>query len=120
MENETKTKLKQSAQAIAEAMAKWERVREIAKDIIAWTIRDARRFTIEIGSAVGTKVIYGHVSGTAKYATYGEELNDTPLRQVYERFFEDYNALVNMVSKLADAVLEVAEQNIEELKEQLK
>jgi hypothetical protein len=28
--------------------------------------------------------------------------------------------LVNMISKLADAVIEVAEQNIEELKEQLK
>jgi hypothetical protein len=119
MENETKTKLKQSAQAIAEAMAKWERVREIAKDVIAWTTRDARRFVVQPAASVGTKIVYGFVTGTERYISYGEELNDTPLRQIYERFFEDSNALVNMISKLADAVIEVAEQNIEELKERL-
>ena len=120
MENETKTKLKQAAQTIADTMAKWERVREIAKDIIAYVIRDARRFTIGIDSAVGTKVIYGHVSGTAKYATYGEELNEMTLRQILERFFGDNDALAKMVEELAGAVKEVAEQNIEKLEEQLK
>jgi len=118
METEQKNQLKQSAQAIAEAMAKWERVREIAKDIIAYVTRDARRFTIEISSAVGTKVIYGHVSGAARYATYGEELNDTPLRQILERFFDDNRALVNIIEELAEAVREIAEQNIKELEEQ--
>ena len=120
MENETKLKLKQALQTIAEAMAKWESVREIAKDIIAWATRDARRFTIEIGSAVGTKVIYGHVSGVAKYATYGEALSEMTLRQILEHFFDDNGALVKMVEELAEAVKEVAEQNIEELEEQLK
>jgi len=120
MENETKPKLKQAAQTIAEAMAKWERVREIAKDIIAYVTRDARRFAVQPAASVGTKIIYGFVVGTERYISYGEELNETPFRQIYERFFEDSNALVNMVSKLADAVAEVAEQNIEELKEQLK
>jgi hypothetical protein len=118
MENETKPKLKQAVQTIAEAMAKWERVREIAKDVIAWATRDARRFVVEVASSVGTKIVYGFITGRERYVSYGEELNEMTLRQILERFFEDYNALVNMVRKLAEAAAEVAEQNIEELKEQ--
>jgi hypothetical protein len=120
MDSNQKHELKQATQAIAGAMAKWERVREIAKDIVAYTAKDARRFVIQPGSAVGTKIVYGFVTGTEEYISYGEELNETPLRQIYERFFNDNDALVNMVRRLADAVIEVAEQNIEELKEQLK
>jgi hypothetical protein len=120
MNTEQKTQLKESMERIVKAMERWEKAREIAKDIIAWTMKDARRFVVEIASSVGTKIIYGFVTGTERYISYGEELNDTPLRQIYERFFEDSNALVNMISKLADAVVEVAEQNIEELEEQLK
>jgi len=120
MDTEQKTQLKQTMETIAEAMAKWERVREIAKDIIAWTTKDARRFVVEVASSVGTKIVYGFITGRERYVSYGEKLNETPLRQIYERFFEDSNALINMVRKLAEAAAEIAEQNIEELKEQLK
>jgi hypothetical protein len=44
-------------------------------------------------------------------------VNEIPLRQLYERFLEDDEALVNMVKKLAEAVKKAAEERIEELKE---
>jgi len=115
MNMEQKTQLMESLEKLKVHLQKWEKVREIAKDIIAWTTRDARRFTVEVASSVGTKIVYGFVAGTERYISYGEELNETPLRQIYERFFEDQNALINMIRKLADAVAEVAEQRIEEL-----
>jgi hypothetical protein len=120
MDENQKNELKQAAQAIASTMAKWERVREIAKDIVAYTAKDARRFVIQPGSAVGTKIVYGFVTGTEKYISYDEELNETPLRQIYERFFNDDRALVNMIEQLASAIAEVAEEEIRELKERLK
>jgi len=115
MNTEQKTQLVESLEKLKLHLQKWEKVREIAKDIIAWTTRDARRFSIEVASSVGTKIVYGFVAGTERYISYGEELNETPLRQIYERFFEDQNALINMIKKLADVVTEVAEQRIEEL-----
>jgi len=120
MNTEQKTQLTESLEKLKVHLQKWEKVREIAKDIIAWTTRDARRFSIEVASSVGTRIIYGFIVGTERYISYGEELNDTPLRQIYERFFEDQNAVINMIRKLAEAVAEVAEEKVEELKEQLE
>ena len=97
MENETKTQLNSQLQAIAQAMKKWSEVSDIAYDIVAYTERNARRFRIQIGTAVGTKVIYAYVEGAEIYATYGEEVNDMPLRQIFEKFFDDQQALVNMI-----------------------
>ena len=117
MNTEQKTQLGKTMEQLKQHLQKWEKVRHIAQDIIAWTVKDARRFHVEIASSVGAKIVYGYIRGTARYAVYGEELNDTPLRQIYERFFEDGQALVNMVRELAEAVKEVAENRIKELKE---
>jgi len=117
LNTDQKTQLGKAMEQLKQHLQKWEKVRSIAQDIIAWTIKDARRFKIEIASSVGTKIIYGYITGTERYIYYGEELNDTPLRQIYERFFEDQEALINMIRKLADAVAEVAEDRIKELKE---
>ena len=117
MNTEQKTQLGKTMEQLKQHLQKWERVRSIAQDIIAWTVKDARRFSVEVASSVGTKIVYGYIRGTERYIYYGEELNDTPLRQVYERFFEDHEALINMIKKLADAVAEVAEDRIKELKE---
>ena len=120
MNTEQKTQLAESLEKLKLHLQKWEKVREIAKDIIAWTTRDARRFTVEVASSVGTRIVYGFVAGTERYISYGEELNETPLRQIYERFFEDQNALINMIRKLADAVAEIADEKVKELEKQLE
>jgi len=120
METELKNQIAQSLETIKTLMARWERVREIAADIIAYTQKNARRFRVEISSAVGTKVIYAYVSGVEKYIIYGEEVNDMPLRQLLENFFNDDKALSRMIQVLAEAVKEVAEQNIKELEEQIQ
>ena len=120
LNTDQKTQLAESLEKLKAHLQRWEKVRSIAQDIIAWTVRDARRFSIEIASAVGTKIVYGYIRGTERYIYYGEELNDTPLRQVYERFFEDFEALINMIKKLANAVAEVAEAQIKELEKQLE
>jgi hypothetical protein len=117
LNTDQKTQLGKTMEQLKQHLQKWEKVRHIAQDIIAWTVKDARRFKIEIGSSVGTKVIYGYITGVERYIYYGEELNDTPLRQIYERFFEDPEALINMIKRLAEAVKEVSESEIERLKE---
>jgi len=118
METEEKNQLKQSAQAIAEAMAKWERVRDIAEDIVGFIERDARRFKIGVEVAVGTRVIYAYLAGAEQYIMYGEGINEKTLRQILEEFFNDSKALVNMVRALAEAIDEIANQNIKELEKQ--
>jgi hypothetical protein len=120
METEQKTQMVESLESIKALMAKWERVKEIAEDVAAYIQKNARRFRVEISSAVGTKVIYGYMSGTEKYAVYGEELNDMTFRQILERFFNDDKVLPRMVQVLAEAIKEVAEQNIKELEEQIQ
>ena len=120
METELKNQIAQSLETIKTLMARWERVREIAADIIAYTQKNATRFNIGIGSSVGTKIIYGHVLGTELYISYGEELNDLSLRQVLEKFFNDDKVLPRMIQVLAEAVKEVAEDKIEELEEQIQ
>ena len=117
MNPEQKTQLGKTMEQLKQHLQKWEKVRHIAQDIIAWTVKDARRFSIEVASSVGTKIVYGYVRGAERYIYYGEELNDTPLRQIYERFFEDHEALINMIKRLAEAVKEVSESEIERLKE---
>ena len=117
LNTDQKTQLAESLEKLKMHLQRWEKVRHIAQDIIGWTTRDARRFSIEVASSVGTKIVYGYIRGAERYIYYGEELNDTPLRQIYERFFEDPEALINMIKKLAEAVKEVSESEIERLKE---
>jgi hypothetical protein len=117
LNTDQKTQLAESLEKLKMHLQRWEKVRHIAQDIIGWTTRDARRFSIEVASSVGTKIVYGYIRGAERYIYYGEELNDTPLRQIYERFFEDHEALINMIKKLAEAVKEVSESEIERLKE---
>ena len=49
-----------------------------------------------------------------------EKVRASCLKQIYERFFEDNETLVSMIRKLAETVAEVAEEKVEELKEQLE
>ena len=118
MEQENKNKLVQSLETIKIFMAKWERVKNIAEDILAFINRDVRRFKIEIDLAAGLRLIRIWIAGTDRYVYYGESVSELSLKQIYERFFEDDEALVNMVRKLAEAVAEIAEEKVEELKEQ--
>jgi len=120
MEQENKNKLAQSLETIKASMARWEHVKNIAEDILAFINRDIRRFSIKVDLAVGTKVLRAWITGTHQYIYYGESVNETTLRQLYERFFEDNEALVNMVRRLAEAVAEIAEEKVEELKEQVE
>jgi len=117
MEQENKNQIAQSLESIKEQIKQWERVYNIALDIIAYTQQDARRFKLEVGNAVYTHIVYGYVSGTERYITYESQLNEMSLRQILEKFFNDDRALVNMVRHLATAIAEVAENRIKELKE---
>jgi hypothetical protein len=117
MEQENKNQLAQSLESIKEQIKQWEKVYNIAQDIIAYAQQDARRFRVEVGNAVYTRIIYGYVSGTERYITYESDLNEMSLSQVFEKFFRDDRALVNMVRHLATAIAEVAENRIKELKE---
>jgi len=117
MEQENKNQMAQSLTIVKEKLKQWERVYNIALDIIAYTQQDARRFKLEIGNAVRTHIVYGYVSGTERYITYESQLNEMSLRQILEKFFNDDRALVNMVRHLATAIAEVAENRIKELKE---
>jgi hypothetical protein len=119
MNTELKTQLKQSAKAIAEAVEKWQRVKEIAEDIAAWCNHDIRRFRIEINNAVGTKIINFFVTGADRYLIFGESAGNMPLKEVFNQFLESDEALVNMIRKLAEAVTELAKEQIEQLEDQL-
>jgi hypothetical protein len=120
MEQENKNKLVQSLETIKASMARWEHVKNIAEDILAFINRDVRRFRIEIDLAVGMRFIRIWLTGTEQYDYYGESASELSLKQIYERFFEDNEALVSMIRKLAETVAEVAEEKVEELKEQLE
>jgi len=120
MNPELKNQISQSLEMVKEKLKQWEKVYNIAQDIIAYVNKDLRKFRIETDIAVGMRIIRAYVSGTTRYIHYGESLNDMTLKQIYERFFEDDEALVNMVKKLAEAVAEVAEEKVKELKEQLE
>jgi len=114
MDTEQKNRMAESLEKIAETvanMAQWEKVREIAKDIVAWTKRDPRRFGIEVSVAVGTKMIRVYLRGAERYRAYGEQANDMTLRQLFDHFFEDHEALVSMVERLAEAIIEAIEKN---------
>ena len=117
MEQELKNQIKISLEAVKEQLKRWEKVYNIAQDIIAYAQQDARRFKLEIGNAVRTHIVYGYVAGAERYITYESDLNEMSLRKVFERFFSDDRALVNMVRALAEAVKEAAWSCIEELKE---
>jgi len=120
MEQELKNQMVKSLETIKTSMARWEHVKDIAEDILAYINRDIRRFKIEVDIAVGTKVIRAWITGAERYIHYGESVNEIPLRQLYERFLEDDEALVNMVKKLAEAVAEIADEKVKELEEQLE
>jgi len=120
MNTELKNQIGQNLEMIKKTLKNWERVYNIAQDIIAYVHKDIRRFKIETDIAVGTKIIRMYIAGTERYIYYGESVNEMTLRQLYERFFEDDEVLVNMIKKLAEAVAEVAEEKVEELKEQLE
>ncbi|ADJ54225.1 hypothetical protein HAV1_gp02 [Hyperthermophilic Archaeal Virus 1] len=109
---ESLEKITEMANMIASA-SQWEKVKEVAKDIIAWTRRDARRFSVEVDLAVGTRMVRVYMKGAERYIAYGEKVNDMSLRQLFEHFFEDSGALVNMIEKLAEAIIEVANTEIE-------
>ena len=117
MEQELKNQMVKSLETIKASMARWEHVKDIAEDILAYINRDIRRFKIEVDIAVGMRFIRTWIVGTERYIHYGESVNEMTLRQIYERFLEDDEALVNMVKKLAEAVKKAAEERIEELKE---
>ena len=116
MEQENKNKLVQSLETIKASMARWEHVKSIAEDIIAWTTRDAKRFKIEIGVAVGTKILQSCLKGTRCYAYFGEESSQMTLSELLEKFFSDDRALINMIEALSEAIVEI----VKELKEQLE
>ena len=120
MEQENKNQIAQSLSLVKEQIKRWEKVYNIAQDIIAYAEQDARRFRLEVGNAVYTRIIYGYVSGTERYITYERELNEMSLQQVLEKFFSDDRALVNMVRHLATAIAEVAETQIKELEKQVE
>ena len=122
MQNEIKAQMVGALETIAnEKIRKWEKVKEVAKDLIAWLRRDPTRFVIEIPSAVSTgaevKIFYVRIAGTEKYAVYGEEVNNMTLVQLFERFFGDMEVMVAMIKKLASTIVEAAEGIIKELKE---
>lgn len=50
-----------------------------------------------------------------RYKVFGKELNRMTVREVFEAFFADQNALYSILEKLAAA----AEERIEELKQSL-
>jgi hypothetical protein len=113
MDTEMAESLKKMTEVVNANTAQWEKVREIAKDIIAWIRRDPRRFGIEVSVAVGTKMIRVYLRGAERYRAYGEQANDMTLRQLFDHFFEDHEALVSMVEKLAEAVIEATNIEIE-------
>ena len=118
MEGQTREKLVQAA----EAVARWEGVREIAEDIIAWATRDTRRFSITPSVATGSRIIYFNVTGakTSKiYAVYGESMSEKLLKQIFEDFFNDQQVLIRMIKTLGETVKEIADKNIEELENQI-
>jgi hypothetical protein len=118
MDAELRNQLKQSAEAIAKAMAKWQKVKDIAEDILAWCERDTRRFKIRVEVAAGVRIIRGCISGIHCYFWFGESVADAPLKEIYRQFFESVEAVANMIKSLAEAVAELAEKQIEELEEQ--
>ena len=120
MNPELKNQIGQSLEVVKEKLKQWKIVYNIAQDIIAYINRDVRRFKIEVDIAVGTKVIRAWITGAERYIHYGESVNEMTLRQIYERFLEDDEALVNMVKKLAEAVTEIADEKVKELEEQLE
>jgi hypothetical protein len=120
MNPELKNQIGQSLEVIKEKLKQWKIVYNIAQDIIAYINRDVRRFRIEIDLAVGMRFIRTWIVGTDRYVYYGESASELSLKQIYERFLEDDEALVNMVKKLAEAVAEIADEKIEEFEEQLK
>jgi len=119
MNTEQKNRMAESLEKITEmanmiaSAGQWEKVKEVARDIIAWTRRDARRFSVEVDLAVGTRMVRIYMKGAERYRAYGEQANDMSLRQLFEHFFEDNGALVSMVEKLAEAIIEVAKTEIE-------
>ena len=119
MEQESKNQIAQSLTAVKERLKQWERVYNIALDIIAYAQQDARRFKVEVASSVHTHIVYGYISGTERYITYESELNEMSLRQILEKFFSDDKALVNMVKLLAEDFKKIADKNIEELENQI-
>ena len=120
MNTELKNQMVKSLETIKASMARWEHVKNIAEDILAYINRDVRRFRLEIDLAVGMRFIRIWVTGTERYVYYGESASELSLKQIYERFFEDNEALVNMVRHLATAIAEVAEAQIKELEEQVE
>jgi hypothetical protein len=120
MEQENKDKLIPSLETIKILSTNWTRVKDIAEDIIAYVNKDLRRFKIEVDIAVGTKIIRAWIAGTHRYAGYGESVNEITLKQLYERFFSDNEALVYMIRRLAEAIAEIADEKIKKLEEQLE
>jgi hypothetical protein len=120
MEQENKNQIAQSLTIVKEKLKQWERVYNIALDIIAYVQHDATRFGLTIGSAVGTRIIYAQVVGAEIYTTFGEGVGDKTLKEIFEIFFNDDRALANMIKQLASAIAEVAEEEIRELKERLE
>jgi hypothetical protein len=120
LNTDQKTQLAESLEKLKAHLQRWEKVRSIAQDILAFINRDVRRFRIEIDLAVGMRFIRIWLTGTERYVYYGESASETTLRQLYERFFEDNEALVNMVRRLAEAVAEIADEKVKELEGQLE
>jgi len=120
LNTDQKTQLAESLEKLKAHLQRWEKVRSIAQDIIAYVNKDLRRFKIEVDLAAGLRLIRIWIVGAHRYAGYGESVNEMTLRQLYERFFSDNEALVYMIRQLAETIAEVAEEKVEELKEQLE
>ena len=120
MNPELKNQISQSLEMVKEKLKQWQEIYNTALDIIAYVNKDLRRFKIEVDLAAGLRLIRIWIVGAHRYAGYGESVNEMTLRQLYERFFSDNEALVYMIRQLAEAIAEVAEEKVEELKEQLE
>jgi ABC-type cobalamin transport system ATPase subunit len=119
MQEELKTELGNAAKTITEAMEKWRRVKEIAEDIARWCDHDIGGFRIEVDLAVGAKIIRAWVAGAERYLMFDESINDLTVKEVLKRFLEDNRASVSMVKKLAEAIIEIANKQMECLEEQI-
>jgi len=120
MNPELKNQIGQSLEVVKEKLKQWQEIYNTALDIIAYVNKDLRRFKIEVDIAVGTKVLRAWITGTKRYIHYGESVNEVPLRQLYERFFSDDEALVNMIEKLAEAIAKLAEEKVKELEDRIE
>jgi hypothetical protein len=117
MENQSKEQIKQAINEIKEAQLEgWNEVRDIAEDILAYLDRRYPRFRV-VAYGAGSIVTYVQIIGANVYATYTTD-GTTTIKELFERFFTDNEALAKMVRHLASAIRNVANNNLDEAEDQ--